>query len=110
MSERHDAAAPGAAVADPAEAGGEAIHSPNYIGIFVLLALLTGVELGVAFLPWPKLTLVLILIGLAVWKALLVALYFMHLRFEPNRIRLLAVAPLPLAVILIVAVITEYRW
>ena len=42
--------------------------------------------------------------------ALLVALYFMHLRFETNRLRILAIAPLPLAVIMILAVITEYVW
>jgi cytochrome c oxidase subunit IV len=89
----------------------EVKHShPNYIAIFVALAVLTAIELGVAFLPWSKTTLILLLIGLAVWKALLVALYFMHLRFEPNRLRILAIAPLPLAVILVAAVITEYFW
>jgi cytochrome c oxidase subunit 4 len=81
---------------------------PPYIGIFFVLAVLTVVELGVAFLPWPKLTLILLLLLLAVWKAVLVALYYMHLRFEPNRLRVLAIAPLPLAVILVVAVIQEY--
>jgi cytochrome c oxidase subunit 4 len=89
----------------------EVKHShPNYIGIWAALAVLTGIELGVAFLPWSKTTLILLLIGLAVWKALLVALYFMHLRFEPNRLRILAIAPLPLALILVTAVITEYFW
>ncbi len=110
MSERHAAAPVDAAPAGPVDAGEDEIHHPNYIGIFVMLAVLTGIELGVAFLPWSKLTLVLILLGLAVWKALLVALYFMHLRFEPNRLRILAIAPLPLAVILVTAVITEYFW
>ena len=81
---------------------------PPYIGIFFVLAVLTAVELGVAFLPWPKLTLILLLLLLAVWKALLVALYYMHLRFEPTRLRVLAIAPLPLAVILVVAVIQEF--
>ena len=82
---------------------------PPYIGIWVGLAVLTGVELMVAFLPWPKRVIVLLLVLLAVWKALLVALYYMHLRFEPNRLRILAIAPLPLAVILVTAVIMEYR-
>ena len=83
---------------------------PPYMGIWVLLAVLTVLELGVAFLSWQKTTIILVLVGLAAWKALLVALYFMHLRFEPNRLRILAVAPLPLAVILVIAVITEYVW
>lgn len=82
---------------------------PNYIGVWLGLAILTGVELGVAFLPWSKTTVILLLLMLAVWKALMVALYFMHLRFETNRIRILAIAPLPLAVILVVAVIQEFR-
>jgi cytochrome c oxidase subunit IV len=90
----------------------QAKHShPNYIGIFVMLGVLTAGELGVAFLGhWPKMLIILILVGLAVWKALLVALYYMHLKFEPNRVRILAVAPLPLAVIMIMAVITEWVW
>jgi len=83
---------------------------PNYIGVFLGLAVLTAVELTVAFLPWAKRTIILLLIFLAVWKALMVALYFMHLRFESNRLRILAVAPLPLAVIMVMAVITEYVW
>jgi cytochrome c oxidase subunit 4 len=85
-------------------------HHPPYIAIFGALAALTMIELIVAFLPWPKLTIVILLIGMAIWKALLVALYYMHLRFEPNRLRILAIAPLPLAVILVTAVITEFRW
>lgn len=83
---------------------------PNYIGVFIGLAVLTAVELTVAFLPWAKRTIILLLIFLAVWKAVMVALYFMHLRFESNRLRILAIAPLPLAVIMVMAVITEYVW
>ena len=83
---------------------------PNYVGVWVGLAVLTGVELTVAFLPWPKLTIILLLVFFAVWKALMVALYFMHLRYETNRMRILAIAPLPLAVIMVMAVITEYVW
>jgi cytochrome c oxidase subunit 4 len=83
---------------------------PNYIGVWIGLAILTAFELGVAFLPWPKLTIILLLVFLALWKALMVALYFMHLRYEGNRLRILAIAPLPLAVIMVLAVITEFRW
>lgn len=82
---------------------------PNYIAVWGGLAILTLIEVGVAFLPWAKTTIILLLVFLAVWKALLVALYFMHLRFETSRIRIMAVAPLPLAVILVVAVIQEFR-
>ena len=83
---------------------------PNYIAIFVFLAALTAVELSVAFLPWHKTVIVWILILLAFWKAALVGLYYMHLRFEPNRLRILAIAPLPLFAVLVFAVITEFIW
>ena|SRR5256885_1530064 len=81
---------------------------PNYIGIFVGLAALTALELTIAFLPWHKTTLILLLIGLAVWKAVLVALYFMHLRFEQKKLRILAIAPLPFCVIFVTAVLQEH--
>ncbi|MEO6445157.1 MAG: cytochrome C oxidase subunit IV family protein [Gemmatimonadaceae bacterium] len=83
---------------------------PNYIGVFVALGVLTGLELLVAFLPWSQMTRILILLALAVWKAAMVGLYYMHLRYEPGRMRWLAVAPLPLAVILVYVVTREFRW
>ena len=81
---------------------------PSYIMIWVVLAVLTGLELTVAFLPWAKRTLILLLIAMALYKALLVALYYMHLRFERRRLRILAFAPLPFTVILVVAVLQEH--
>ncbi len=98
-----------APVSSSTPAPAHAKHSrPNYIGIWVGLAVLTGLELTIAFLPWPKTTLILLLIALAVWKALLVALYYMHLRFEQGRVRLLAIAPLPFCIILVTAVLQEH--
>tara|TARA_Y100000590_G_scaffold159786_1_gene183291 strand:+ start:3859 stop:4137 length:279 start_codon:yes stop_codon:yes gene_type:complete len=84
-------------------------HSePRYFLIwFILLALTVG-EVGYAFLDLPKFWLAVGLIIMAIWKALLVALYYMHLRYEPRRLWVLAASPLPLAVIMVLAVITEY--
>ncbi len=89
---------------------GVAHTQPKYWTIWAYLLLLTVLELGVAFLSWSKEIQLLVLLGLAIWKALLVALYFMHLKFEGNRMRVFAIAPLPLTVIIIVAVLTEYVW
>jgi len=81
---------------------------PNYIMIWLYLFVLTVVEVAAAFLSHiPKQWLILILVFLAVWKALLVALYFMHLKFEPWRLRLIFLVPLPLATILVVTTIME---
>ena len=95
----------------PASPGTRPTHAhPNYILIWVFLAALTAVELSVAFLPWPKTVIILVLVGMAFWKAALVGLYYMHLRFEPKRLRILAIAPLPLFAVRVLAVITEYIW
>ncbi len=75
-------------------------HRPNYMLIFAFLALLTGVEVAVAFTTIPKSIQVLFLIALAIAKATLVGLYYMHLRFEGRVLRFIAVGPLLLAIIL----------
>jgi cytochrome c oxidase subunit 4 len=87
---------------------------PNYILIWVYLAALTGVELVVAIAKWggqpllPRNALILTLVILAVWKAMLVAMYFMHLKFEPKRLLIVVLAPLPLAVILVTFLFREH--
>jgi cytochrome c oxidase subunit 4 len=93
--------------ADPAAPTIEKPH-PNYLLVFGLLALLTAVELGLAFIGLSRAMTIVALILLAVWKALLVALYYMHLRYEPRRVHILVIAPLPLILILLFAVLTEF--
>ncbi len=89
---------------------GQSHSHPNYWAIWAYLLILTVVELGIAFLPWSKEVQILVLLFLAIWKALLVALFFMHLKWEGNRMRIFAIAPLPLTIIIIVAVLTELVW
>lgn len=61
---------------------------PNYVLIWIYLAALTGVELAVALMRFlPRNALILTLVVLAAWKALLVALYFMHLKFDEKILR-----------------------
>lgn len=86
----------------------DAAHPP-YMTVWAVLFALTMGEVFYAFLDLPKLWLAVGLILMAVWKAVLVALYYMHLRFEPKRLWVLAVSPLPLAVILVVVVMQEFR-
>jgi len=81
---------------------------PNYLAVWGGLFVLTVVEVAAVYLRIPRHLLVLALLLLAAWKALLVALYFMHLRFEPKRLALIALAPLPLGVILVIAVLQEF--
>lgn len=89
------------------DAGPEHAHPP-YMLIWFVLLVLTLAEVGYAFLPLAQIWLTTGLIVMAFWKAALVALYYMHLRFEPRRLWILAASPLPLVAILILAVLTEY--
>ena len=55
---------------------------PNYMGVFYLLAVLTVLEIGVIYLPIGKLIIGFMLVIMALVKAALVGMYFMHLKFE----------------------------
>jgi cytochrome c oxidase subunit 4 len=88
----------------PAMEGAEH-KAPNYIAVWAGLFVLTVVEVGVVYLRLPRRLMIVALVFLALWKAMLVALYFMHLRFEPRRLLYVVLAPLPLALILVAAVI-----
>ncbi|MEK6609793.1 MAG: cytochrome C oxidase subunit IV family protein [Gemmatimonadota bacterium] len=82
---------------------------PNYIAIWIYLAVLTAVELGVVAIKLlPRNWLIIALVFLAIWKALLVALYFMHLKFEPKKLVIMILAPLPLAVIMVMFILQEF--
>ncbi len=101
----HETAGAGAA-----EAHARDHAHPRYLLVWLWLALLTAAEVAVVgFIALPKSWVVVALLIMAVWKALLVALYFMHLRFEPLRVAVLAASPLPLAVLLVMVVLQEYR-
>ncbi len=80
---------------------------PRYMLVFGGLAVLTAIEVGVAFMGFERNVTVLILLALAAWKALLVALYFMHLKWETRSLKVLAAAPLVPAAIMIFVVLME---
>jgi caa(3)-type oxidase subunit IV len=90
----------------------ETAHNrPNYVLIWIYLAVLTAAELGLAFeLPISRNLKLVLLMFLAIWKAALVGLFFMHLKFERWNLRIMALIPLPLAVIFILAGVSEHIW
>ncbi|HLC27020.1 MAG TPA: cytochrome C oxidase subunit IV family protein [bacterium] len=75
--------------------------NPNYMAIFWWLFGLTLAELGVYALPLVKWLFVILLISLALSKAALVAMFFMHLRIEHRTLSLIAVTPLVLGALLV---------
>lgn len=80
---------------------------PNYIGVFWWLLALTIIEIGVIYLPLARLAIGILLVGLALSKASLVALYFMHLKFERKTLTLVALTPLFICVLLVFALIPD---
>src|SRR6185369_1427203 len=80
---------------------------PNYMAIFWLLAVLTAVEIAVVFLPFGKMINGTLLTALAVSKATLVAMYFMHLKFETRTLGLIALTPLTIATLLVFVILPD---
>ena len=66
---------------------------PNYVGIFWALLILTIIEVCVAYTHLAHGLKVAGLLTLAITKALLVALYYMHLKFDRRLLALIALAP-----------------
>jgi cytochrome c oxidase subunit IV len=81
---------------------------PKYMLVWAVLAVLMMVKVGLTYAGWPKSVTVILLVIVAIWKASLVAMYYMHLRWEPRRLIIMVLAPLPLALILVLAVLTEF--
>ncbi len=90
----------------------EGDHKKTYIINAVLLAILTVVELGIIELPIPKSAQVVLLLSFAVTKIMLVALVYMHLRYETKFLRRLLLVPIPLALFLAWGVIYDlpFSW
>jgi caa(3)-type oxidase subunit IV len=85
-----------------------AAHSASaYIKIFYILLVLTIVEVAIVYLGLPKLLLAGLLVIFAVWKAALVAMHFMHLKFEKRTLAVIALVPFVLCVFLILMLLPD---
>jgi cytochrome c oxidase subunit 4 len=84
-----------------------AIRRSTYFVVFGVLAVLTGAELALKFLALSRGWMISGLITLALAKALLVALFFMHLRYETRSLKLLVGLPMLLPVGFAVVLVLE---
>jgi caa(3)-type oxidase subunit IV len=83
-------------------------HSPSaYLKIFWILLVLTIIEVAIVYMGLPKILLAALLVILAVWKAALVAMHFMHLKFEKRTLALVAITPFVLCVFLILMLMPD---
>lgn len=72
-------------------------HTKEYIIVFVVLSLLTGLELLIPGLATPYHYKAIGLVGLAMGKACIVAYFYMHLKEETRWLKLIACIPLSAA-------------
>ena len=86
-------------------------QEPNYMKIFYWLCALTAIEILFALIPngpyysnWFQ---GFLLILTAVWKAALVALYFMHLKYEKRILGAIAMIPLVLMVMALIFLLND---
>jgi len=83
-------------------------HAVNYFAIFATLVILTIVTVCVAFYRFENEVVNLLLALLvASIKATLVAMFFMHLKFEGKLIYLIFIVPLLLCILLVCALIPD---
>jgi cytochrome c oxidase subunit IV len=86
----------------------QAHAQPKYMVVWGVLALLMLFKVALTYMGLPKGLTVGLLVVVAIWKAMLVAMYYMHLRWEPRRLIVMVLAPLPLALILVLVVLTGF--
>jgi cytochrome c oxidase subunit 4 len=79
----------------------------RYIQVFAWLAVLTAIEIGVIYMPLPKLAIGGMLVLLAATKAALVALFYMHLAVEKRTLTWIALTPAILCVLLVFALLPD---
>jgi cytochrome c oxidase subunit 4 len=91
--------------------GAEHSHpSPvKYVGIAILLAVITGLEVGLYYIDMPEWLLVSFLMVLAFLKFTMVAAFFMHLKFDSPVLRRLFIGGIVLASVVYTVVLLTLR-
>lgn len=80
---------------------------PNYVGIWVWLMGLLSISLLASYLPLSQAATVTIIFLVAAAKAVLVAAYYMHVRFERWLVYAIAITPVVLFVALTLTLVPD---
>lgn len=114
MTAAGDAPTPAESPAVPAAAAAPAaahVSRRSYLYVFLALCVLTALELGVVYVPGiARGLLISALVLLALAKAALVLLYFMHLGHETRGLKLTVIAPFSLPAVYAFTLIAEAAW
>ena len=78
-----------------------------YLWVFLWLTVLTAIEVGVAALAIHDTIRIVVLLLLAVGKALLVALFYMHLRYDRPILAIIGGFPFFLAVLMLLIILSD---
>jgi len=79
----------------------------TYLAIYGWLIGLTVLEVGIVLAGWPRGAVVSMLIATAIAKAMLIALYFMHLKFDRRVIWLLPGIPVAMGFVFVLALFPD---
>ena len=109
MTTMHDRATTG----HREEHGHDVVHahpSPRtYVQVAIVLAVFTAIEVGLSYLPASRWLIIPALLFVAAIKFALVAMWYMHLRFDNRLFSVMFIGGLALAVGAFVAVLTIQR-
>jgi len=96
----------GGAPAEAVRHGGREV-----VAVFAGLLVLTALELGVIRAPGvARAAVVAALVGLAVAKAALIALFFMHLRYETRILKFTVLGPLAAPAVYALVLMADAAW
>ena len=91
----------------PAHPRGHAVPVKVYLGVFLTLCALTVITVAVTGYDFGPFNLIVAL-GVAITKATLVVLYFMHARYSPKLTGVVIASSLAFFVILVFLTLTDY--
>jgi len=82
-------------------------NRPNYFGIWMALLGLVAISIA-ASIVLPKSLALLLIFAVAIAKALLVALNYMHLKYEKLLLYIIAIVPVVIVIILLFALFPDF--
>lgn len=82
-------------------------NRPNYFGIWIALLGLVAISIA-ASIVLPKSLALLLIFAVAIVKALLVALNYMHLKYEKLLLYIIAIVPVVIVIILLFALFPDF--
>ncbi|MDP6401053.1 MAG: cytochrome C oxidase subunit IV family protein [Candidatus Marinimicrobia bacterium] len=87
-------------------------HKSIYFKNAIWLAILTILEVGIAYIDISRSGQIVLLLAFAATKMMLVAMIYMHLRYETRVLKWILFVPIPAGILFTVALMYDlpFRW